>query len=320
MILCNALFFLSKIVFWKSQSFAGFLFERVLLAVVLSGISGVDTSIIYLSCDEKNSHRALGIFESVGAAGVLFSAAICTAFVGENYRLAGFLTVISYGIAAIFSFGLKEVKREREASNRSLGYFIGILKNTVADRRLLLLFVAVALISEVNQTVTVFFNQLQYTKAGMSARAISAVYILVTVSGLLSVFSALLTKKLKPKFFGTILFVICGFSCFILALTDDPFLSVFEVLLVSISFRLMFPLGTLLINEAITINDRATALSMGTLITDIIGVFTNLIFGKLADFNLSASMSFGGILCILGAILYLCALRNAQRNKCGIRE
>lgn len=305
MIVCNALFFVSKIIFWQSQSFGGFLLERALLAVVLSGISGVDTSIIYLSCGEKNSHRAFGIFEGLGAAGVLFSAAVYTVFIGESYRIAGFLTVISYGIAALLSLGLKEVRQTQRVQKRSLGYFFALLKETVSDRRLLLLIVATGLITEVNQTITVFFNQLQYTKAGMSVRLISAVYILVTVSGLLSVLSAPLTKKLKPKSFGTLLFAVCGFSSFMLALTENAFVSVFGVLLVSVSFRLFFPLGTQLINEAITTDDRATALSMGTLITDLIGVFTNLVFGKLADDNLSTAMRFGGILCILGLVLYL---------------
>ena len=304
MIVCNALFFLSKIIFWQAQSFSGFLLERALLAVVLSGISGVDTSIIYLSSGGENSHRAFGIFEGLGAAGVLFSAAVYTAFIGESYRAAGFLTAVSYGIAALLSFGLKEVKTVQNTPNRSLGYFVGILKETVSNRRLILLIVSVAIFTEVNQTITVFFNQLQYTKAGMSVRLISAVYILSTLTGLLSVFSAPLTKKLKPKFFGGMLFALCACSCFMLALTENPFVSVFGVLLVGVCFRLMFPLGTQLINEAITTEDRATALSMGTLIADLIAVFTNLVFGKLADFNLSAAMSFGGILCLLGLYLF----------------
>ena len=292
----------------------GFLLERALLAVVLSGISGVDTSIIYLSCGEKNSHRAFGIFEGLGAAGVLFSAAIYTVFIGDSYRTAGFLTVISYGIAALLSLGLKEVKTVPKAGNRSLAYFVSVLKETLSNRRLLLMVIAVALFTEVNQTITVFFNQLQYAKAGMSVRLISGVYILVTLSGLLSVFSAPLTKKLKPEAFGTMLFAVCGFACFLLALTDDPFVSVFGVLLVSVCFRLMFPLGTQLINEAIKTDDRATALSMGTLIADLIGVFTNLVFGKLADHNLGSAMSFGGILCILAMILYLVSVIR-KRNK-----
>lgn len=43
-VICGALFFVSKIVFWQARGFFGFLMERVLLAVVVSGLSGVDIS------------------------------------------------------------------------------------------------------------------------------------------------------------------------------------------------------------------------------------------------------------------------------------
>lgn len=309
MIICNILFFISKIIFWKSQSFADFLLERVLLAIVISGISGVDTSILYLSCSEDDSQRAFGIYGSLGTTGLLSSAAIYTVFIKENYRAAGFLTVISYGIAAILSFGLKEVKTDAKDKRTSFGHSLTILKETLYNRSLLILIAGVALLYEVNQTITVFFNQLQYKKAGMSAGLISGVYILVTLSGLVSVFSAPLTKKLKPRFFGAMLFAVCSFSCLMLACTENPFISVLGVLLISICTSLMSPLGTELQNKAITVTDRATALSMSALIMDLLAVFTNLVFGKLAEFDLSAAMCFGGILCILGVALYLSSLK-----------
>ena len=143
----------------------------------------------------------------------------------------------------------------------------------------------------------------------MSVRLISGVYILMTLSGLVSVFSAPLTKKLKPKFFGAMLFIVCSFSCLMLALKENPLVSVVGVLLVRICFSLMSPLETELQNKAITTIDRATALSMSTLIMDLLAVFTNLIFGKLAEFDLSAAMYFGGFLCILGASLYLSSFK-----------
>ena len=312
MIVCNALFFISKIIFWKSQDFANFLLERVILAVVVSGVSGVDTSILYLSCKEDNSQRAFGIYGGLGTAGLLSSAAIYTIFIDENYRAAGFLTVISYGIAAILSFGLKEVKTDEKGEKMSLGHSLAILKETLFNRNLLFLVASVALLYEVNQTITVFFNQLQYTKAGMSARMISGVYILMTLSGLVSVFSEPLTKKLKPRFFGIMLFAVCSFACLMLAFTKNPFISVLGVLLVSICSSLMSPLGTELQNKAITTVDRATALSMNALIMDLLAVFSNLIFGKLADLDLSAAMCFGGVLCILGAGLYLGGLKKNE--------
>lgn len=308
-IVCNILFFISKIIFWKAQNFADFLLERVLLAITVSGLSGVDTSILYLSCSEDDSQRTFGIYEGLGTAGLLSAAAIYMVFVEENYRVAGFLTVISYGIAVILSFGLKEVKAAQKDKRSSFGHAFTVLKETLFNRRLLFLIAGIALLREVNQTITVFFNQLQYTKAGMSVRLISGVYILMTLSGLVSVFSARLTKKLKPRFFGTILFIVCGFSCLMLAFTTNPFISVFGVLLIRVCFSLLSPLGAELQNKAITTSDRATALSMSTMIMDLLAVFTNLVFGKLVDFDLSTAMCFGGFLCMLGVGLYLSSLK-----------
>lgn len=312
-IVCNILFFISKIIFWKAQNFADFLLERVLLAITVSGLSGVDTSILYLSCSEEDSQRTFGIYEGLGTAGLLSAAAIYMVFVEENYRVAGFLTVISYGIAVILSFGLKEVKAAQKDKRSSFGHAFTVLKETLFNRRLLFLIAGIALLREVNQTITVFFNQLQYTKADMSVRMISGVYILMTLCGLVSVFSAHLTKKLKPRFFGTMLFVASAFSCLMLAFTENPFVSVFGILLIRVCFSLLSPLGAELQNKAITTIDRATALSMSTMIMDLLAVFTNLIFGKLADFDLSAAMCFGGFLCMLGVGLYWNGLKRIYR-------
>lgn len=97
--------------------------------------------------------------------------------------LAGLLTVVSHGAAAVRGFGLKEVRPE-EGEKSGLKASLAILKDTVCNRQLLLLVLAGALFREVNQTITVFLNQLQYTRAGMSARAISVAYMVVTVAGI----------------------------------------------------------------------------------------------------------------------------------------
>ena len=167
---------------------------------------------------------------------------------------------------------------------------------------------------EVNQTITVFLNQLQYTRSGMTARLISGAYILVMLCGLVSMLSAPLTKRLKPKFFGGALFAVCGLACLTLAFTENPLLSVLGILLIRVCYGLISPLGARLQNEAITTPDRATALSMGALIADLLAVFTNLVFGKLAEFDLSAAMCFGAFLCVLGMGLYLGGLKRKLRN------
>ena len=95
-IFCSAIYFLSKIVFWKATGFGGFLAERIMLSVVIAGLSGVDSSIIYLSCrKESDCQKAFGIYNSMGMVGLLISAAVFSVWIQDNYALAGFLTVIS---------------------------------------------------------------------------------------------------------------------------------------------------------------------------------------------------------------------------------
>ena len=48
MVFCCGLYFASKIVFWQAAGFGGFLLERIMLSVVQAGMSGVDSSIVYL--------------------------------------------------------------------------------------------------------------------------------------------------------------------------------------------------------------------------------------------------------------------------------
>ena len=95
MVFCSGLYFVSKLVFWKATGFGGFLAERIMLSVVLSGFSGVDSSILYLSCQGKGSQNVFGIYNSLGTVGLLIAAAVFSLFVQDNYALAGLLTAIS---------------------------------------------------------------------------------------------------------------------------------------------------------------------------------------------------------------------------------
>ena len=68
MVFCCVLYFLSKIVFWRASGFGGFLAERVMLSVVIAGLSGVDTSILYLSCNSgKETENSKGELKTLAA-------------------------------------------------------------------------------------------------------------------------------------------------------------------------------------------------------------------------------------------------------------
>ncbi len=327
MVICNLLYFVSKIVFWKAEGFTAFLLERIMISIVIAGLSGVDTALLYLSCggEERDESRCMGnkrrrkrsvgesqqvfgVYNSLQEAGLLIAAFVFSVVVRDNYKQAAFLTVVSYGLAALCTFGITEVRGGQKGS-ADIHEILAFLRHTLSDRSLLLFLVGVALMNETHQMITVFLNQLQYVKCGLSDTAIGFIYVLVTVAGLSGVFSAKLTAKTGGFKMAAILFAAAALSCTVLAFTADPLLSVLGILILRISYSLLQPRQTELQNRRITASNRATALSVNAVILDSVGIGTNLVFGVLTEHSLERAMLFGMVLCMTGGILYL---RNAS--------
>lgn len=304
MIFCSSLYFISKIVFWQATGFGGFLAERIMLSVVLAGYSGVDSSIIYLSCEGTDSQKAFGLYSSMSMAGLLIAAAVFSVFVGDNYWLAGFLTVISYGIAMVLSFGLTEV-RQTDAEETEAEPFCESFRQIFSNRMLLVFLVGVALLSEAHQTITVFLNQLQYERCGLSNSVIGLVYIVAILLGLLGAYTSAFTKRVGVRRSFALFCVLAAVSCLILGSTPFVLPSVISVLLLRLSNTQFQPLLADLQNRQITSRNRATALSVCGMLVDGIAIGTNLVFGALSDWNLSSAFYFGSAFCIVGLLSFL---------------
>ncbi|MEA4911034.1 MAG: MFS transporter [Oscillospiraceae bacterium] len=308
MLVCCGLYFLSKIIFWRADGFWMFLAERVLLAVVIAGLSGVDTSILYLSSGAESSQRIFGRYDGMTTIGMLFAALVYSAFVGDDYRLAGLLTVVSYGAAALLALGLEEVHAPSRQAD-ALTEFKAALRAALRDRSLLLLLLAGALLTEARQTICVFLNQLQYVRCGMDSRAIGAAFICLMLSELVAPLSDGLTKRLGERRLGVVLFGAAAVACFALALTDSGILSVIGILCVSVACSLFRPLLNALQNRRIASKNRATALSINAVLMDGVAIATNLTYGGVAQRSLPAAFGAGGIFCAAGLVLFLCFFR-----------
>jgi MFS family permease len=315
MIICCVLYFISKLVFWRADSFGWFMLERVMLGVICAGLSGVDVSVLFLSCEPGQSQKVFGIYNNLCMGGMLAAAGVYSLFVGSNYRLAGELTVFSYAAAAALSFGLSEVRGNRAEHKGILSELPGILRVTLRDGRLLFLLAAAAMLSETHQNITVFLNQLQYVKVGMSQRDISAAFIAMILLSLTGGMSARFTRRLGEKRFGIALFCLCCAACLALTFTRSAAVSVASVLALRVSSSLFLPLQTELQNRAVTTPDRATALSVQAILMDAVSIPMSIAFGAIAQANLPASMLFGFIMCLLGTVLYPLSFgRTAKRR------
>lgn len=303
MIFCSGLYFVSKIVFWKATGFTGFLMERIMLSVVLAGFSGVDSSIIYLSCEGRDSQKAFGVYNSLSMAGLLIASGIFSLFVQDNYPLAGLLTVISYGIAALLSFMLTEVKHKKAEEIQSETFKV-TLKTVFSNRTLLLFLIAVAFLSEAHQTITVFLNQLQYERCGLHSSSIGLIYIVATLLGMLGVYSSAVTKRVG---ICKSLLLFCGMaviSCLTLALTQYAIPSVIGVLTLRISDALFQPVQSEIQNREIKADNRATALSINSMFTNCIAIGTNLVFGILSNWSLPSAFFFGAGICAVSLLFF----------------
>lgn len=314
MVFCCGLYFASKIVFWQAAGLAGFLLERVMLSAVLAGMSGVDASILYLSCEGGESQRAFGLYAGIGMLGHLVAAGIFALFVRDRYSLAGLLTVVSYGLAAALSLGLTEVRRP-EAARPPAQAFGEALRQTFANPALLLFLIAAALLSETHQTITVFLNQPQYRLCGLDSAAIGWVYLAATVLGTLSVGSSFVTRRTGVR--GALLLCgsAAGLSALTLALSRRAAPSVAAVLTLRVSHALFEPLQAEIQSREIRTAHRATALSIHAMLMNGVAIATNLIFGALSQRSLSSAFLFGAGICAAGLPLFLAWYRRSAARR-----
>ena len=304
MVLCTALFFLSKIIFWRAAGFGMFLVERLLLAVVVAGLSGVDASILWLSAGEEKAQRVFGLYGACGTAGMLFASLVCTAFVGDRYRLAGFLTVLSYGAATALVFFLGDVKAPEITRERPLVSLRRNLRQLAEVRGMLPLVLCGALAGEVCRNVSTFYNQLQYARSGMGERAMAAVYGVATLIGLCGAFSAAVTERVGQRRTGFMLLGTMAACCALLAATQSAPLSVAAVLMMCAASALYGPLAATLENRLIVTDDRATALSVNALVTDGAAIPLNLLLGRLTEVSLPGAFSICALICLLAMGLF----------------
>lgn len=313
MIFCCTLYFLSKIVFWQATGFPGFLLERIMLSVVESGFSGVDSSILYLSCSQKDSPKIFGIYNAMGMAGLLSASLIFTVFIQDHYGLSAFLTVISYGISAVLSFFLTEVKSV-SSSHFDMKPIWSEFKNTIINCKFFLFLIAVALFNETHQMITVFLNQIQYTLAGFGNSEIGLLYIIMTALGMCGALSHFFTQRTGIQFSIFLLCVTAAFSSIIPALFPFRIPSAFGILLLRFSHTLFQPIQIDIQNRQIHSDNRATFLSMNAMLTSLVAIITNLVFGLIAELSATTAFFFGSGIYLTSLTLFFFWFRCSSEN------
>ena len=313
LVLSNGVYLLSKIVFWQAHSFATFLLERFLFSIALAGLSGVDSSILYLSAGDENSQKVFGRAGAFGNAGMLTGCLIFTLFLSNNYDATALGTVITFAIAFVLSFFIKDVKESSPKEDiPSLHRLTGILKLTLKDRRFLLFILAEAMLSYATWAVSVMLNQTKYISLGLTEQHIGWIEIAFSALAITGAWSASLTKKLGFRKFMVTGMVIIALSAIVMGTTGSIVLAILGVALIEIVYALLSPLISDLYSKHVTIADRATQLSIYAMITEFFSFAISLVMSLVTarsyfgSFLLCAGMSLAGI------FLFLCCYRGVK--------
>lgn len=297
-------YFLSKIIFWQADSFSGFLLERILLSISIAALSGVEESILYLSCEKENRQRSFAISEACSTLGLLISAGAYSLFMGDNYRLAALSTMIAYGLAALLSLGIREVHPEKVRVG--LPGFVRLLKDTLCRRRLLLFLAGMALFSEAAQMITVWLNQNQYLRCGMDGMHMGWAYIIVSAAALMGAFSQRFTQRMGERRFGATLLMIAAIVGLLLVLVRSAVLSVLLVAAVSMARGLLMPLASRISSDAVRTPNRATQLSVFAMIQNTFAAGASFALGRASDISLNLAFTLCALACILACAAFLC--------------
>lgn len=294
--LSNGVYFLSKVVFWQAHGFGLFLLERFLMSIAFAGLSGVDTSVIYLSSEKDKTQKNFGWYASFGTAGMLTGCAVFTLFLSNDFSGCAFGTMISYGIAFLLTLFIDEVKGKAEGDERiTVSNLLDTIKISIKDVKFLGFLLAAALLGNASWLISVMLYQDKYLLLGINEQQMGIITIGISIAGLFSFASDFFTKKLgKCKFLSLLCIVMCIASVW-MGYTEFAFIAIICHFLVDVGYGLVTPLINEIENERVSVQDRATQLSVYGMIVDVISIVISIITSRVADISLTALFVFAAI-------------------------
>lgn len=293
------IFFISKIVFYEAYSFDVFLLERVLMAICISGISGCDTALIYLSMREDESEKAFGMVNAAGACGLMFASMLSVFIVEKSVDLTAFYTIFPYAAAAVLSLFLKSPEK---AEKRNFNIF-GSIKNSLKVKDIFILVFAFAVISETTHGICVFLNQEQYVKVHIPIKYFGLLSILMQAVCMISMKSHVVLDKIGRAKSIISVFGIVAICSFILSYSSSIVVTIICIAVIEGAFALSQPIISSVENDSIRTFDRATILSIYAMVSDLTGCGINYLIGRVSNVSLPKAFMFCGILSAAALIL-----------------
>lgn len=290
LVIAYGMFWLSKIIFYCSYSFMGFLMESVIAAIAISGISGCDSALIYSSIDKSESDKVFGIYGAMSTAGFLISALVSGILVKISIDLLALATIIPYTLAFLLSSALKDNHKNKDEIHEEAHSILESLKLAVANKKIVGFVIAVAVLSETTHSICVFFNQPLYIRSGIGLNWFGMLTALMQVATFIAVRAHKIKRKIGERKLlnGALLLVI---ACnLILIKSGIALLTIVLIFIIEGAFALTQPITETIKNESVSTSNRATILSAYAMIANITAAVINMIISAASKISLEAAI------------------------------
>ncbi len=287
LIISYLLFFLGRVSLLFCNGFVGFLCQTILTALGISGASGCDTAFLYNVCNKNESEKIFGRYNAFNSLAVFISAITSYFFISISMEFAVFITTMSYGISVILICFTSDVKIEKSNHKK-----LSIIKDSFKDfsnvKWILVFIISMGIISEISYGISINLGQIHFEEIGFNIKYLGCISAFSEILGMLSCKTYILSEKFgqnKTLKFMLNTMLIC---IAVLIFTRNIFISIIAICLLSGLISMVSPIVLDIKNKSI-IKNRATILSIYSMIGSIVSAFINIIIGFYADIRLKYS-------------------------------
>jgi len=308
------IFFIETVMMIFAKGFLMFAVIFALTGIAVTFMSGSVEALIYDALKKQNQvylmKKAMGNYGSSSLMGK-FIAPVIGAYVAREllpvqFIILVYLTLLGVAIAFFVSLTLKDdggsaIKSENHHPIRIFLEGLELMRSNKLLMRIILLDIfTTPFIFELK-----YLSQQNFKNAGISITSLGVVFgLALLLSVLAKKYAYKIERSLGMKRAVFFITIVPG-ACFVsLAFTSNPGWLIISFVLIRVLSEVSGPLFSEYRNSHIASANRATSISLVSMLGCFYLMFARLIIGKLANINLSYAFMFMGVV-IIGAALFL---------------
>ena len=284
LIISYSMFFLGRLSLLFCNSFIGFLGQTILTAIGVSGISGCDIAFLYGSCNSDESEKVFGRYSSASSFAFFISSISSYFIISKSMEFAVLLTVISYGLSVIMICFTKDIDNEKSNHKKDVN-IKECFKDLKSVRYIFIFIISIAIISEIAYGISINLGQLHFKGIGIEIKFLGYISAFSQLLGMLSCKTHVLSKRFGQYKTLKIMIISMLVCTGILIFANNIIISIIAICGLSGLISMISPIVLDIKNKSISKN-RATMLSVYSMVGSIVSAFINIAVGLCADIYL----------------------------------